>query len=656
MKRLNIQNSPPLRLCSWNNQWVKKMFSRHFCRVLLANIGMLLLLSSLLKTDAYSMTTTGSTLADGLVAAHPRLFIHDSELTLIKQKIATDPFVKSQYEDLLSLSESLLLVAPDKYVLLGPDRTLIPVAREVEKRIFTLAGIYRLTKDRRFAERGIQEMLSAAAFPDWNPQHFLDTAELTAALGVGYDWLYPVLSPQERATIKEAIITKGITPWIVRIHANQVHFRNNWSQVCNGGETVGALALAERGRSEDLARAEEVVEHARSSMTEIMQLFAPDGGFEEGPVYWNYATIYNVLYIAALDSSIGTDFDAANATGFAETGEYRIQSIGPLHLYANFGDAQPPAFPAPQMFWFAQRFHQPEYAAQERQLDLALHGNISEPAARESIRFAIFGLFWSALEPAAEANAPLPRAKSFARISQAYLRSAWNDPQAWFIGFKGGDAHASHGHLDLGSFVLDGLGERWAVDLASDSYGLPGYFGKQRWDYYRTRTEGHNTLTVNGQNEDLDAVSPLMTTKDGGSKLFSIADLDRVFKGTLRTWKRGVAILDGQRVLVQDEVQPAEAVNLDWNLHTRAIVELAQDGRSATLTRGERSIEIRILAPANCFFSTASTAVPLPQSDNPGVTNLVIRQTNVSGAETIAVVFSRQGDNKPVPLKALTAW
>ena len=29
--------------------------------------------------------------------------------------------------------------------------------------------------------------------------------------------------------------------------------------------------------------------------------FAPDGGWAEGPGYWNYATSYNVYMLAALD-------------------------------------------------------------------------------------------------------------------------------------------------------------------------------------------------------------------------------------------------------------------------------------------------------------------------------------------------------------------
>ena len=80
----------------------------------------------------------------------------------------------------------------------------------------------------------------------------------------------------------------------------------------------------------------------------------------------------------------------------------------------------------------------------------------------------------------------------------------------FFVGFKGGDNKVNHSHLDLGTFVLDALGQAWALDLGSDDYNLPGYFGKQRWNYYRLRTEGHNTLTIEGENQNPEARAHLL--------------------------------------------------------------------------------------------------------------------------------------------------
>lgn len=43
----------------------------------------------------------------------------------------------------------------------------------------------------------------------WNPDHFLDVGEFTHALGIGYDWLYPELSDDDKATIINATSVFG---------------------------------------------------------------------------------------------------------------------------------------------------------------------------------------------------------------------------------------------------------------------------------------------------------------------------------------------------------------------------------------------------------------------------------------------------------------
>ncbi len=603
---------------------------------------------------------------DTLRPGHPRLFLHDEDLPALKHTIATDPFVQPQYQDMLAYGNELLTTPPDVYVIGGVEHTLLDTSRDMEGRVFALAGLYRLTGDKRYADRATKEMLAAASFPDWYPTHFLDTGEMTATLGLGYDWLYPVLSTADRATIKNAIATKGIDPWLERIKSGDAihHEHNNWNQVCNGGESIGALAIAD----EDPARATAILDHAQSAITDIMKLFAPDGGFEEGPTYWLYATAYNLMYIDALNTALGKDFGVSQAAGFASTGDYHIQSDGPTYQLANFGDAGiGGASPTAQMFWLARQFNKPFYAEHEKEIALfnskasatktAVHGE-NYPSGRS--RFALMLILWSAEEaqaPNAKSKAQLPLVESFARVDQAYLRSAWNDENAWYVAFKGGDAHASHGHLDLGSFVMDAFGQRWASDLGPDSYGLPGYFGRQRWSYYRMRTEGHNTLTIDAQNQDLDSKAPLTATGTKGNTLYSIADLSQTYKGKLTAWNRGVALFKKQAVLVQDEIAPAQPVDVVWNFHTFATVHISTDGRTATLTEGGATLHARILSPGNARFTTAGTQVPEPQDPNPGLTNLVIPLAQQSTSQTIAVLFTESAENTRIyAIKPLSAW
>ena len=568
---------------------------------------------------------------DTLNTKHPRLLFTDNDLPAIRRAIKSDPFAKQQYQELLARGEALLAVPPDKYQIGGPEHTLLTVARDLEDRIVTLAALYRMSGDRRFATRATQEMLSAASYPNWSTWHFLDTAEVTTAVGIGYDWLYSTLSAQDRKTIRDALVEKSIDPWLALIAAGKAHYANNWAQVCNGGETIGALAIAD----EERGRAEQVISYAQPAMAQIMELFAPDGGFEEGPGYWTYATIFNVLYINSLDTALGTDFGVSNSPGFSLTPEYRIQATGPTNLYANFGDANSAASPAPQVFWFARRFHRPAYAVLERELATSLDGHMDSYTLKDSERFAALGLFWSALVTEPDKASDPPLVQSFSRVAQAYIRSAWHDPNAWYIGFKGGDAHASHTHLDLGP----------------DNYGLPGYFA-QRWSYYRQGTEGHNTITINGENEGHDAKASLTTVGQD----FAIANLDQAYKGKIQSWKRGIRLLDSKRMLVEDELTPVGSVDVVWNFHTAATVEIAPDGRSARLTQNGATINARILSPLNCRFATANAEMPAPQASNKGVTNLVVRLPKQTVSQTIAVLFVRPEDRVAPPVRPLATW
>ena len=230
---------------------------RHSCALILGFLTTAFVV--LLPTPAYAASPL-----DTLDREHPRLFLHDRDLPALKRAIDADPFVKQQFDDLKAYADQLLTMPPNVYVIGGVEHTLLDVSRSTEGRVFALAGAYRITGDRRYADRAIQEMLAAAAFPDWYPMHFLDTGEMTATLGLGYDWLYPVISPADRAIIRNAIATKGIDPWLERIRNNtaQNHEHNNWNQVCNGGESIGALAIAD----EDPERAEAILSHAHQGV------------------------------------------------------------------------------------------------------------------------------------------------------------------------------------------------------------------------------------------------------------------------------------------------------------------------------------------------------------------------------------------------------
>ena len=542
-------------------------------------------------------TPTAAQVLSKLRKDHPRLLATDADFRALRERVGAQPELGKWAAAIRADADKLLTASPSIYEI--PDgKRLLATSRRVFDRTLTLAMAFRLTGDQRYRERLWKELDAAAKFKDWNPSHFLDTAEMTAAFSVGYDWLYAEWTAGQRAALRKAFVEKGLKQSldIYRRERWWASAEHNWNQVCNGGMTLGALAIAE----DDPALAGEIVAAAIKSVPRAMRHFAPDGAWGEGPGYWDYATQYNVLMLAALETALGTDFGLSKIEGFSKAGHFPIHTTGPLAKAFNYADAGEGAPGGSQLLWLATKFDEPAFAAWR------IGHKIRTPSALD----LLWGAAWLGRKPTL---GTLPLARYFRGAEVVTMRSAWDDPEATFVGFKGGDNKVNHGHLDLGSFVLDAAGRRWALDLGPDNYNLPGYFGSGRWNFYRCRAEGHNTLLLNpGKQPDQDprAVAPIASFVSKSGRSFAIADLTAAYAQSARSVRRGIALI-GRQVVVQDEVHAKQSAELWWFLHTKAAVLC--NGPTATLTLDGRKLTARILSPAGASFRVMPPA-PLPTS------------------------------------------
>jgi hypothetical protein len=595
-----------------------------------------------------------------------------SDMERVRRLIETEPLAKEIWDKLYESAMQMLEQPPVEHRLIGPR--LLHQSRACLDRVYTLLTVYGLTGQRRFADRAKEEMLAAARFPDWNPSHFLDTAEMSHALGLGYDWLYDELSEEDKRTILEALVEKGLKPAMefYRSGGWWVRAKHNWNQVCNGGIGIAALAIAE----EEPEIAAYILKEAVKSIQRPMAEFAPDGGWAEGPGYWHYATRYNVYFLAALETALGDDQGLKDAPGFDRTGFFRIYFTGPLRRTFNYADARDHAGGAAQMFWLARTFSQPIFAWHQRQ-------HLARPEALDLIWF----------EPGGEgpAASKLPLDAFFRGIDVVFFRSAWEDPEAIFVGFKGGDNRVNHSHLDLGNFVMDAGGYRWAVDLGPDNYNLPGYFRDKRWTYYRLCTRGHNTLTLDDENQDPRAKAPIIgcsvvtvacgdqaacppsarvatqnnrphRSKDATSTVsqaWAVADLSSAYATQAESVLRGLSLISRSTLLVQDELEIPEPVDVVWAMHTPAEIELA--GNEALLSQGEWRVKAEILEPAGANFEVTEADPPQPQAQQPNIRKLLVRLPRAVGELRQAVLLSPYpADSEPpaeIPrVKPLKKW
>ncbi len=577
---------------------------------------------------------------------HPRLLADAARFELLKRRCASDATVSSWYKKARSQAAELLAAAPCEYVI--PDgKRLLATSREVLRRVQLLAFLYRIEGDAVWARRAWDELANAAAYKDWNPKHFLDTAEMTHAFALGYDWLYDWLSPDQRRTLRTAIVTLGLQPGlkVYRSRGGWPTATHNWNQVCNGGLGMGALAIAD----EEPEVAAEVLHAAVTSMPRAVASYGPDGAWAEGPGYWQYATAYTVAFMAGLNSALGTDFGLSGIAGFPKSGLFPIHASGIGSVVFDYADAHAGVIRAPEMWWLANRFRNPLYAFY---------------AARHASGTPLDMLWYEpSLSGARPARAPL--SVRFRGAEIACLRTSWTDPDAGWLGVKGGDNRANHSHLDLGSFVMEAQGVRWAVELGADDYNLPAYFGARRWTYYRLRAEGHATIVYgpgSGPDQDPSAVAPITRFKGGGSPL-AVLDLSRAYRTSVRSAHRGFRLVEPGLVVVQDEMEADAPTDAWWFMPTRAQVDVASDGRSARLTQQGKALTVRI--GEGCPGSIAvMPCLPLPGSPSPagqqanaGYRKLAIHLPAVTSLRLAVELDARNGPLAELrPVRPLADW
>lgn len=579
----------------------------------------------------------GAGLLATLRPVHPRLLTTPEQVATLPARLEAEPTGRRWRATLLRDADGLLTrpVAERRFEARRP--VLLPTSREILRRTEALGVAYLLTADPRYAARLAAEMRAAAAYPDWNPSHFLDVAEMTTAFALALDWCHAAWPEADRAMARDAIIAKGLRPGLdgFRNRAFWTRVTHNWALVCMGGLLCGALAVAE----EAPMLAAEILSLAIPAARPALASYAPDGAWEEGVAYWDYATQYAVFLLAALDTALGSDQGLSSLPGLAEAGQFRLHLEGPTGRVFNFADGPEAVRNTPALMWLARRYHAPAYAW--------LIGRA--PGVTGT------GLLWYQPGGQSPAALGLPLDARFRHAEAASLRGAWGDPAASWIAFKGGDNAANHGNLDLGTFVMEAGGERFAIDLGADDYALPGYFSaRQRYTWYRNATAGQNTLLVDGADQPMAARAVITAFRSEPAFARAVADLSAGYPA-LGSARRGIALLDRRVMVVADEVTGGAGRRLRWQMHTRATVELA--GPAAVLRQGPAVLHARILEPAGAVFTLDSATRPPPENPNTGVLRLAVEAT---GAARIVVAFSpgeAARDDQLAPIRRpLAAW
>lgn len=553
---------------------------------------------------------------------HPRILLLKGEESLIKQSVETNTTWKKMHRAILHECDSMINLKPLERIQIG--RRLLDKSRECLRRVFYLSYAYRMTGDEKYFLRAEKEMLNVSRFSDWNPSHFLDVGEMTMGLAIGYDWLFDRLSTESKKIIRQAIIEKGLEPSFNTKDAWFLTANHNWNQVCNAGITYGALAIYED--SKELSHG--IIERAVNTIHLPMDEYKPDGAYPEGYSYWDYGTSFNVMFLSAIEKIYSTDFGLNQIPGFLKTSGFLQNMTGVTGLCFNWGDCGLNGQLNPAMFWFAEKCNSPSLLWVEKNY---LYTDKFSSFTKDRLLPAI--MMWGAniqLDQVVEPDSKLWVGQGSNPV--CLMRTSWTDPNGIYLGFKAGSPSVNHGHMDIGSFIMESDGVRWASDFGKQEYesleskGIE-VFGRtqdaQRWSIFRLNNQAHNTLTIDNQLQLVKGYAKIDRFSDKPEFSFAVSDLSSVYENQLSGTKRGVGIVDSKYVVIRDELTAEnKSTTVRWTMLTGANVEITGKN-SITLTKDNKKLFIKVLSPAEITMKTWTTQSNTNyDAPNPGTTLL----------------------------------
>ncbi len=575
---------------------------------------------------------------------HPRIMATADTFESIRGRRSTNERIAAWCRNVIKDADGYLSQPHSKYE--KPDGLrLLEVSRLVLNRSLALGMAYQLTGETKYAEYLWGEYEAVGNFPDWNPaNHFLDTAEMTNAVAIGYDWCYDYWTEERRQFIEKTIMDYGLQYAEKaysgdKVGSSWVKVDTNWNAVCNGGMAVGALALMDVYPE----RCAAIIQNGLRSLEYMLGEFAPDGAWVEGPTYWSYCISYYVYHMAAMNTALGTDYGYSEVTGLDKTCYYPTYNTGPQGMF-NLGDGGTGVINNSAAFFFGKRLNDKNLITL-RLTEMQMNGRGG----------GVLDLLFYDPDLVSEPNVGMLDPDRYVRRAEtATFRSAWNDQDALFAGIHGGDNSANHGDLDGGTFVLDALGERWAWELGQDDYNLDGYFSDgvngKRWNYYRCNTQGQNVLTLNPVSETGQYPKASMNITKYESKPkggYAVVDMTDAYPNKVTYARRGMMVdRETEQVVVQDELNLTSSNDLWWFMHTKAKIEIGEDGKTALLSQNSKLMYVTLESNVREAEFIQMKAEPLPNSPNAAgqdansdYTKLAVNLPEANGNVTLSVRF-----------------
>lgn len=515
-----------------------------------------------------------------LAAQHPRLLFTAEDIPAMRARLQ-DPRVQEWYTPGGALTRT-----PPSFNEGGRNGGTF-------RSITSSALSYVLEPTQEKLDGLIMWLEAATTYPncgvDLDAEYFMEGVALT------YDWLYDDLPEDLRARVRDTICRQA-----------QVVYTSSLAGHSGGGLSFQqnhywyshlALILAAGAVYREVPQARDWLAWGWDRAERTFLTFSPDGGFHEGPGYWDFSMPTLYLLVQLYEDLTGLRVPRADQ-GLHGQGVFRCNHLYPGLVRSASMEDSSSTIGRPGnhlLLWEAKRYSDPVVMGLARALRRDPNSN--------AFTFLYLDEDLEAADPFEE----LPVATHYPDVETVFARTSWDD-DASYVGLVsrplGGHFYAEicdrygiggtgHNHPEQGHFVLFGRGEVLAND--------PGYT-------YTKLTRNHNTILVDGQGQYGDG-EMWPTPKPGRARITGFvsdevdgitiieADPSSAYPPELglTRFERTLVLASPELAVVCDRLAADQPRTFSWLLHH--IGEAEEAGDAWRITRGQAQLGVRPLQP-----------------------------------------------------------
>ena len=570
-----------------------------------------------------------SKLLESVPRQHPRLLFLRDNLPDIRTTL--DLSRRAAYNDLRAVADQALqldlMTKPDfdKY-----DKTTeYPLRRTAYRasyheftRVYNrgmvpLALMYLLSGEEKYGQAAKKHLLNLL---DWEldgvaslEQNFDEIGlRIARTAAQAYDWLFEILTDDERDTVKQMLLARG-DQMLERLIRRDFLFKSAYS---HDGRLPGylvefSLVLAEEERAKiwmDFAM--------RALLTVFPHWGGKDGGWAEGI---NYVLSYNDRFITPLQSLyVATGYDLWKKSYFRKMRHFLMYCVAPLGEITPFGDSEHLSVTnrAGDVYSILQ-FHALRYEDPIVRWWMEFLDNDKENTQRLGVMHRI--LLPDELPP--ETPTMLAPDRAFFGVGWAALHSNIIDPERDLMClFKSSPYGAvSHSHADQNSFAIMKGGKALANPSGAryPQHQSPFHF------QYTNLTIAHNAILINGQGQiDRDAAAHgrLVDFQSTPHIGYVAGDAQKCYGDLIDYYVRHLILIRPSVILIVDDLAGPAPFEVDWLLHSREKIILNNERQEMVCQRHDEIMHTQLIAPKGFDFALTNEWPIDPKQDYPMVT------------------------------------